>query len=105
MATETDLYEKINRVTTQILASRDPDAKARMHAELLSLNGRLPKPRERTAEFDVSCDDTPSNRGRAFLEREAPHLLDNAAILGSLLTKQPVWSTRYWRKTRDESTP
>src|SRR5437016_5179164 len=110
-----NVYEEIARVSAQITKTTDPDQRAKLNADLLALNDKLPRPRRR-AEFDCGDDGAPAGSGtKAFsfrslldrparndAEREAATFVDSAIILGALLHKDPR-ETRYWRRMLDET--
>src|SRR5882724_6086143 len=107
MPTTNEIYDKIGRVTTQLLATNDPEVKARLNGELVSLSERLPKPRGRAAQFseedegtsrDVSFRGLLDRPAKTDQEREAANFADCAVILGTLLNKDPR-QTKFWQRT------
>src|SRR5437879_2978331 len=101
MPTENELYDKINRVTSQILKTTDPEARARMTGELATLGERLPKRRTRAAEFDCEgLNDPPGTGSRGFRRyvdepartdeaRAFARFNDELVILGKMLKTDP----------------
>ena len=72
MPTTNEIYDKIGRITTQLLATKDPDVTSRLNAELISLSERLPKPRTRAAQFSEEDEGTSRDFSfRGLLDRPA----------------------------------